>query len=277
VLRNLCAQSGCKDGGNSSAGLSYQGQTSGAPWDKQSPLFGGTINGGTHSNGVIYKFQPNGSSWNFTVIHNLITGFDPTSVLVDPNGNLFIIDVQGGKYNAGVLYKLEKDTWHETTIHNFCNAAHCPDGQFPQGKLTLDANGNVFGIANSGGANDDGVVFEHPASGGYSVIYNFCSRNLCADGGGASSIFSSASGTLIGTTEGGGAQGKGVAFALTKKNGTWHESVLHSFCAGGNCSGGSFPIGTLIEDGMGNLFGTADQDGNGNCTDGCGTVYELSP
>jgi uncharacterized repeat protein (TIGR03803 family) len=63
------------------------------------------------------------------------------------------------------------------------------------------------------------------------------------------------------------------------RNGTWSETVLHTFT--GSPDGGAPLFGALIRDGVGNLYGTTSQGGiatgcYGN-VGGCGTVFELSP
>jgi hypothetical protein len=56
------------------------------------------------------------------------------------------------------------------------------------------------------------------------------------------------------------------------------ETVLYTFQGG---SDGSSPIGDLIFDSAGNLYGTTQYGGGGSCSlngyQGCGTVFELSP
>jgi uncharacterized repeat protein (TIGR03803 family) len=69
-----------------------------------------------------------------------------------------------------------------------------------------------------------------------------------------------------------------VALALMLVNGAWAastEKVLHSFTGGND---GIDPAATLAADSAGNLYGTTAQGGTGTlCTNGCGTVFELSP
>jgi uncharacterized repeat protein (TIGR03803 family) len=78
-----------------------------------------------------------------------------------------------------------------------------------------------------------------------------------------------ASGNLFGTTQFGGACGQGTIFELFRnENGGWTESVLHAFCG----SDGSVPLGDVILDKSGNIYGTTSGQGNGTC----GTVFELS-
>jgi len=52
------------------------------------------------------------------------------------------------------------------------------------------------------------------------------------------------------------------------------ETVLYNFQGG---SDGNFPIGGVIFDAEGNLYGTTDVGGGGACPGGCGTVFKLAP
>jgi len=88
-----------------------------------------------------------------------------------------------------------------------------------------------------------------------------------------------ASGNLYGTTLSGGPKnpncyesGCGTVFELAPgKNGSWKETVLHSFQT--LKTDGCAPFGGVILDSMGNLYGTTLGCG----AYGDGTVYELSP
>jgi uncharacterized repeat protein (TIGR03803 family) len=75
-------------------------------------------------------------------------------------------------------------------------------------------------------------------------------------------------GNLYGTTVAGGAYSGGLVFQLTPSGSGWTETILHNFQGP---SDGTFPIGGLIFDQAGNLYGTTS--GNG----GTGSVFELSP
>jgi uncharacterized repeat protein (TIGR03803 family) len=52
------------------------------------------------------------------------------------------------------------------------------------------------------------------------------------------------------------------------------EKVLYSFSGG---SDGANPVGGLVADKAGNLYGTTSEGGSSNCTAGCGIVFELIP
>jgi uncharacterized repeat protein (TIGR03803 family) len=84
-------------------------------------------------------------------------------------------------------------------------------------------------------------------------------------------------GNLYGTTYIGGAYGYGVVFRLSPNgDGSWAESVVHSFTAGAD---GGFPWAGLVFDQAGNLYGTTGGGGNSSCSfdHGCGVVFELAP
>ncbi len=80
-----------------------------------------------------------------------------------------------------------------------------------------------------------------------------------------------ASGNLYGTSILGGAYGCGAVFKLTHEtSGSWPETNLFDFNCG---SQGSQPIGGLVFDNAGNLYGTTISGGTYNV----GVVYELTP
>ena len=148
------------------------------------------------------------------------------------------------------------------------------DGAYPKARLLLDPKGNLFGTTTAGGAYGWGEVFEltpNP-SGGWteSVIYSFQNG---ADGDlPAAGVIRDAKGNLYGTLYNGGNLGHGAVFELSpnKKTGVWTKQLLYSFSGGND---GGQPVGGLIFDKAGNLYGTTPLDG----VYGQGVVYELSP
>jgi uncharacterized repeat protein (TIGR03803 family) len=103
----------------------------------------------------------------------------------------------------------------------------------------------------------------------------------------SANLITDPAGNLYGTTyEGGsGVSGPcnvscGVAFELSPTaNGTM-ETVLYNFCSVANCADGANPVGALVRDPAGNLYGVTVNGGeHNNCvdSDGCGVVFELTP
>jgi uncharacterized repeat protein (TIGR03803 family) len=105
-----------------------------------------------------------------------------------------------------------------------------------------------------------------------SVVYSFQGT---ADGDiPMAGLISDAAGNFYGTTNGIGDpchSDCGTAFELTPATGGgWNEMVLHNFIGGGD---GRSPVGGLIFDQAGNLYGTTEFGGSGFDE---GTVFELS-
>jgi uncharacterized repeat protein (TIGR03803 family) len=160
----------------------------------------------------------------------------------------------------------------ETVLHNFTGN---PDGANPQPSLTSH-NGKFYGTTYGGGLGY-GTVFELSPNGGggwnETVLYSFTGGE---DGGYpdlSNAIFDGV-GNLYGTASSGGTNGRGVVFELSPVGASWTETVLYSFCPqGGNCADGDYPLGSVIFDPAGNLYGTVF--GCSSCPDA--GVFELSP
>ena len=142
------------------------------------------------------------------------------------------------------------------------------------GDPTIDANGDVLAITQTGGKYGDGMVVEFAkTASGYAttptVLVNFDGTNGLAPTG---SLFTNSQGDLFGTTSGGGADGHGSVFEIVKTAGGYANAptTLISF----NLSDGEGPNGSLITDANGDLFGTTQAGGSG--ADNSGTVFEIS-
>ncbi len=153
-----------------------------------------------------------------------------------------------------------------TVIHNFTRIGD--DGASPYGGPTLDASGNLYGTTYAGGTFGAGNVYRLSPSGSsweYKSLYSFASANWMGTGlAGTLAIYH---GALYGTTEGGGYLG--TAFTVFPSGNCLRESVAHSF---GHGNDGNEPIGGIVVDKAGNLYGTTLLGGvNGN-----GTVYQIT-
>ncbi len=157
-----------------------------------------------------------------------------------------------------------------------------------EGGLISDSLGNLYGTTLSGGSTGNGVVFEvsPPSSGGTSwtetVLYSFCTDHpACTEkteswGG----LVFDTKGNLYGAEYEGGIHGSGcyyngcgVIFELSPPSsgsGPWTEKDIYRFGGG---SDGSLPMGPLVFDSKGNLYGVTAPPAGGLS----GTVFELSP
>jgi uncharacterized repeat protein (TIGR03803 family) len=106
------------------------------------------------------------------------------------------------------------------------------------------------------------------------VIYTFKSFDDAATP--QAPLIADASGSLYGTSASGGGvyscdgQTCGTVFKLTKSRGGYSESILYRFLGG---SDGAFPLGGLLADASGALYGTTSIGGSANF----GTVFKLTP
>jgi len=121
------------------------------------------------------------------------------------------------------------------------------------------------------------------------ILYSFQGSSAASgqDGEGPNDLISDAAGNLYGVTTGGGicvlthyqSYPCGTVFELSPPitvGGEWTETVLYEF--GTNAGDGTNPVGNLIRDKKGNLYGVTAYSGqNGVSGYGCGNFYELSP
>ena len=264
-------------------------------FDTKGNLYGTTLSGGAYGGGTVFKLAPNSDgTWTESLLYSFcpllrkcVDGAEPeASVIFDQAGNLYGTTWEGGAQRQGVVFKLapnQDGSWTESVLYSFCSLSNCVDGANPASNLTFDKSGNLYGTTNSGGTFlVDGTVFKlAPNQDGNwteSVLYSFCSLSNCVDGANPEvSVIFDQSGNLYGTSNYGGADNRGTVFELSPNaNGTWKEKVIYQFTGGRQ---GSLPIGGVIFDQAGNLYGTTGQGGadNGNCGffSGCGVVFML--
>ena len=211
-------------------------------------------------------------------------------VTMDSSGYLYGTNSAGGNgtycyYGCGQVYQFLPNG-HKPT-HFLYSFSGGTDGNEPYGKVLVDAKGNVYGVTLFGGDfsgpcySGCGVVYElSPTSTGWteSVLYAFQGGT---DGALPVSIVPDGKGNLFGLTEDGGGNSChsgtqcGTVFELSPNStGGWTETVLYTFT--GQTDGGN-PIGSLLLDQQGNLYGATVYGGNAACTSGCGVIFKLSP
>jgi uncharacterized repeat protein (TIGR03803 family) len=143
-----------------------------------------------------------------------------------------------------------------------------PDGALPFYAGLIDVKGTLYGTTGGGGAYSNGTVFSvNPTTGAEKVVYSFCSKQGCTDGGAPSASLIDVKGTLYGTTYGGGTYNNGTVFSVNPTTGA--EKVLHSF---GNGTDGSISDASLLHV-KGTLYGTTESGG----ANGYGTVFSVNP
>lgn len=288
VLYNFCAKANCRDGAFPVAGLTYQGEQTGALYDGISPLYGTTQKGGLSTNGgVAYRYIPQGTQ-RYRVVryfcfpnNSCAGGSTPSGLTPDADGNFYGVAELGGRLGHGLVFKLSPngEVFSEKVLYNFCRKAGCTDGRDPVGRVAFDSGGKLYGTTSNGGRNDGGVVFRLDIGSRETVLHSFCQKQPnCDDGSSpAGGVVVAPNGDLFGTTLGGGNSPSccGVLYQIDAGK----ESVLHTFCPnpGLNCDpDGESPAGGLIMDGSGSLYGTTQHGGEAE-TFVSGTVFKFTP
>jgi uncharacterized repeat protein (TIGR03803 family) len=271
--------SGQRDGGYPDGGLTMDGSGT---------FYGSTFGGPpTQSNyGNVFQFRQHGPGWLFTTIYSFQGGNDGAwpraPLVVGPDGALYGATTEGGGdgcggngTGCGTIYRVTPPpgpcrialcAWDESVIHSFASGS---DGANPEYVgLVFDNQGNLYGTApynNSSGGY--GVVYKLTPQGGawtYNVLYTFTGGS---DGEyPQSGVTLDTSGNLYGTTPN---NYFGEVYQLTPSRSGWTKNTLYNFQGG---TDGSSPVGGLIFDSHGDLYGSTTQDGTGG-----GTVFQLTP
>jgi len=205
------------------------------------------------------------------VVHNFTGGSDGGSpvdgLMMSAKGTLFGTTSAGGAAGLGAVFQLAGHATQKV-LHSFLGGA---DGATPNGGVIEDASGKLFGTTTAGGASGAGIVYSLRGTT-ETVLYSFAGGT--GDGSDPQAgLVMDASKNLYGTTSAGGASGNGTVFELfppKSKTGAWTEKLLYSFGTG---TDGAAPVGRVMFDTAGNLYGTTSAGG----ASGYGTVFQLQP
>ena len=239
-------------------------------FDSAGNLYGTTYAGGAHVRGTVFKLTRSSNGWAESVLYSFTGGSDGGSpyngVAFDSAGNLYGTTSVGGNSGYGTVYKLSPSGsgWTETTLYSFTGG---DDGATPIGSVAVDAQGNLYGTASSGGSGEVGTAWElSPSSGGwaFTLLHSFSGRSYP---GPLATPTLDAAGNVYGTNESDG-EGFGSAFKLTPTGGGW-TYTSYDF----DQSDGQYPACSVALDANGNLYGTAPLGGIGDN----GVVWEITP
>jgi uncharacterized repeat protein (TIGR03803 family) len=251
--------------------------------DAAGNIYGTTISGGSAKGacpqggcGTAFKMDKAGKMTWLYRFNAPKSNTPEAGLLRDKAGHLYGTTVLGGdtkcySSGCGTVFRLNSTGKKETVLYKFSGT---PDGSMPTAPLIEDAAGNLYGTTYSGGTSGYGTVFKLDTTGNETILHSFAGP---PSGGGDGALAyegltRDAAGNLYGVTAGGGASGKGVVYKLDIAG---SETLLYSFRGG---SDGAEPNSVLVPDTAGNLYGTTDRGGNGQCGGtGCGTVFELTP
>ena len=225
-------------------------------------IFGTTTGGGAFKKGTVFELTPAGTASTLTTLASFsgTNGSYPFAGLIaDSAGNLYGTSIGANLTGyASTVFELTPagSTSTLTTLATFKATDQ------PIGTLAFDLSGNIFGTTFSGGTHNDGSLFEVSAtSHALTTLVSFSGTNGLHPSG---SLLSDAQGNLIGLTADGGSNGDGSLFMFSPSSSTL--TTLATF----NGTNGQRPVGDLIFDSAGNIFGSTAIGG----ANGVGTVFE---
>jgi hypothetical protein len=231
-----------------------------------------------------------------TIIYNFVDSsgsFSPNGPLIkSPYNEFFYGTTPGDTFTyKGSIFEWNPTTDTETLIYSVPNGSATPL-DVPEGSIAFDGNGDIF-VASAGTSligEGGGSIWElvyNKTAGTYTeqTLFTFAGAALVSPQGG---LVIDSAGNLYGSASSGGnttacSNGCGGVWELAKSGSGYSTTltVLHTF----DGTDGSAPVSPLtlstfidyIDKPQIHLLGTTRSGGSStNCTNGCGTVYELS-
>jgi uncharacterized repeat protein (TIGR03803 family) len=237
-------------------------------------FYGAALGGGLHLSGTLFGITRSGV---FTTLHAFTPSYDGNTpydrLLLGTDGNLYGTASAGGASNTGTLFEI-LPSGLLTTIYSFSPTSPSSggankDGAAPYAGLAQSSIGWLYGVTTAGGAAADGTIFTKIPAGGFKTLHSF----MGLDGSDpVADLTVSRTGTLYGVTKAGGLNGSGTIFMITPQG---NFTSLYAFTAldsQRHNADGAFPIGAVVLDAQGNVYGTTSMGGS----NGDGTIFKLS-
>lgn len=202
--------------------------------------------------GVVWKLSAKGAE---TILYAFGDNGNPVAnVIRDGQGNIYGSSFAGTStataFYGGALFKVPAKG-QESSLYTFCADSGCMDGVNPS-YIARDSKGNFYVQVANVGLSAAGAIAKVTPQGQETILYQFCLQTPCLDGQVITGPLLLQGGTIYGTTNSGGAYGDGVVYQITSSG---IETVLFSFDL---VNGGAYsPLGGVIADASGNLYGTA--------------------
>jgi uncharacterized repeat protein (TIGR03803 family) len=195
-------------------------------------------------------------------------GSFPTATLArNARGNLYGTTSAGGYSRRGVVFRLTPGG-KQTVLYRFKAK---PDAKQPTTGLVADTAGNGYGTTEAGGTYGYGTIYklDHQTAK-ETVLYSFGGGSIGTGGRKPmAGLTADADNNMYGTTSVGGnincTHGCGTVFKMDTAS---NVTTLYEFAGG---TDGSNPVGGVVLDAAGNVYGTTELGGAYNW----GTIFKL--
>lgn len=247
---------------NFTGGPDGGGPHAGVIQDAAGNLYGNTFYGGDRKCaaggcGVVFKMNSAGKE---TVVHTFSgrdDAWQPSIPLVRSKAGDLYGTAENGAY--GAIFKIDT-AGNEMLLYSFNDGS---GGCSPLQGLVWGESNTLVGTTEECGSSNYGTIFRVDSAGNLTVLHSFAGYPTDAGSPFYGHLTPDKLGNLYGVTVYGGSskectpEGCGALYKLSR-NGTL--TVLHSFAGG--TSDGCYPMGSVVQDKAGNLYGTTNQCGS---------------
>ena len=239
-------------------------------------FYGTTYVGGANGFGTVYRLTPGGSLTTLVDFTGSGTGTNrgsnPNVLIQGSDGNFYGTTYQGGANDDGTIFKMSL-AGSLTTLIDFTYTGTTNRGGYPSAGLTEGSDGNFYGTATYGGANNDGTFFRMTPSGTLTTLIDFTGNGATNRGAfPQGELIQGGDGNLYGVAKQGGLNGssQGGFGTLFKVTSDGSLTTLVDF-AGGSPLGAA--PNSLVQGNDGNLYGTTLSGGAASV----GTIFKITP
>jgi len=200
-------------------------------------IYGLTKSGGANNLGAIFQYDIVNNIYTKKIDLDSSTGSHPLGKMVQAsNGHLYGMTKTGGANNLGVIFDYDPVNNIYTDKVDFADSI----GANPYGSLLLASDGKLYGMTESGGTNNFGVIFQYDyLTNTYIDRYNL---NISTGSGPWGSLIQIGNGMMYGMTSNGGYNYAGTIFSYDPIANIYTD--IYDFVNGS----GVFPIGNLIDE-----------------------------
>ena len=227
-----------------------------------SSFYGVTSSGAASGRGAAFSYTPGTGT-------ALVNSYSTTSgalaeggLVIGADSALYGVGREGGANAKGTLYKVTT-AGVRTRVLSFTGTSGLVPGTAPRGPLVFHPNQAFYGVTQSGGTSNTGVLFKLSPAGIYSIVAEFGATGPRSPQGG---LILATDGFIYGTTSLGGAPDEGTLFKIDPANSTWSVVAEFDGSAAGN------PAGEIHAAADGSVLGLATSGSGGN-----GAVFRYRP